>query len=663
MRLANELDIKGEVKNSGGNVTIIAQGNQRALESFLQRLVAIFDIKSYTKEIIDGDYADFKIVHSTNDNEMPFITPDLATCKECEAELFDSNNRRHEHPFISCVNCGPRYTIIKSLPYDRENTTMGIFPMCDDCAEEYTTPQDRRCHAQTIACKTCGPKTNITIQQAIDLLNDSNIIAIKDIGGYHLACKCDSDLANKLREIKGREKKPFAIMFSSISEIEDYCEVSDKERELLQSPARPIVLLQKKKDMPEAICNDSDYIGAFLPCNPIQIMILKEVSPLIMTSANLSGEPIIIDDDEIKKFGVPILSHNREILTPIDDSVVQVNNGKVQFIRRARGYVPLSINIGKKTSKRALCMGSDLKSSFAIINGEYAYPSQYFGDLEDERYYKAYEDNIARFCRLHSFKPDIIIADKHPLYHSAQLFETDVRIQHHLAHAYSVVAEHHIKGDALHFVFDGTGYGDDGAIWGAEVFYNTDRVAHLEYTRMLASDEISKNADLALACYDKSNELINKAVENNINVINSSSMGRLFDAVCAALDIKHYNTYEGECAIALESVARTAAKAYHITPSWNPADIINQIKGANAPRQEVALGFHIMLSELILNTAQQYDTMQITLSGGCFVNRILMTSTTNLLEANGYTVYVNEQVSPGDNGICLGQAYLGTMEE
>lgn len=663
MRLANELEIKGEVKNSGGNVTIIAKANEKALDTLLQRLIAMFKIKSYkTEKLNDKEYNDFKIVHSDNDNDIPFITPDLATCADCEKELKDENNRRYHHPFISCINCGPRYTIINSLPYDRERITMSKFNLCTECNSEYTNANNRRCHAQTIACNNCGPKTNITIEQAVEILNNDKILAIKDIGGYHLACKCKTDIALELRQLKGREKKPFAIMFSSIDEIKQYCKVTKSEEELLTSSARPIVLLEKIKDFPKGICDSSDYIGAFLPCNPIQIMILDKVSPLIMTSANISSEPIIINDNEIKKFGVDILSHDRDILTPLDDSIVQINANKVQFIRRARGYVPLSIDIGIKTNKKLLCMGGDLKSSFCIVNNGYAYPSQYFGDLEDEDYFNVYKSNINRFCNLHSFKPNTIVCDKHPYYHSNEVYKSDIKIQHHLAHAYSVIAEHHLKGDILSFVFDGTGYGDDDAIWGSEVFLNTNRVEHLKYTKMIASDEISKNADLALACYDGSNELINKAIKNNINTVNSSSMGRLFDAVCSALDIKHYNTYEGECAIALERAAKQAKEPFYIEPTFDPKVIINAVKSAYAPKENVALGFHLMLSELILNTAKKYNINQVVLSGGCFVNRILMTNTVSKLEQNGFKVYTNEQVSVGDNGLCLGQAYLASME-
>lgn len=633
------------------------------MNDYFQRLSALFDIKNCKEEIIPcEEYSSFSITHSIGDGEVPFVTPDIATCPQCEAELKNPGNPRYLHPFISCVNCGPRYTIIDCLPYDRENTTMGIFDLCPDCEAEYTNPQDRRCHAQTIACNHCGPTTNITIDDAVNVLKSNGILAIKDIGGYHLACKCRDDIALALRKIKGREKKPFAVMFASIEQIKEYCVVTESEENLLTSPARPIVLLKKKKDLPYQVCGDSDCIGAFLPCNPIQIMILDRVSPLIMTSANISGEPIITDDEEIKKFGVPILSHNRKILTPLDDSVVQINNGKVQFIRRARGYVPLAIKIDTAVREDTLCMGGDLKSAFALVHKDYVYPSQYFGDLEDVAYQDAYKECIQRMCLLHSVKPQRIVCDKHPGYHSSGIYNADKTVQHHLAHAYSVVAEHGLKGDVLSFVFDGTGYGNDGAIWGGEVFFNKERVRHLEYTMMPASDEISKDAQLALECYLGTNPIVNQAVKHNINVVPYSGMGRLFDAVCAMLSIKNYNSYEGECAMALESTAGRAAKPYPISPCWNPGEILEQIKNANAPVEEIALGFHYMLAELILNTARQYNTKQIVLSGGCFVNRILMTTAAKLLTDNGYNVYTNEKVSCGDNGISLGQAYLAAKE-
>ncbi len=670
LRIANDLGIRGQVKNCGGNVEIIITGNNEAADSFIRRLACMFEIKSYKSEIIeDISFDDFKIVHSQNDSQTPFLTPDLATCRQCEAELFDKADRRYMHPFISCVNCGPRYTIMNTLPYDRENITMSQFDLCDDCTSEYTDADNRRCHAQTIACNKCGPTLSMSIDEAVRLLNNGQIIAVKDIGGYHLACRADmSDTVRRLRSIKGREKKPFAIMFKSLEQIKEYCTVNNTEQELLLSAAKPIVLLNKLVDFDDEVCGNSDFTGAFLPCNPIQLMLLDLVSPLVMTSANISGEPIITDDEEIKKFNVPIISHNREILTPLDDSVLQVTANRVQFIRRARGYVPLTIDIGIDAKYDTLAMGGDLKAVFAFHREHYAFLSQYFGDLQDKAVFDTYRKNIDRFKALHSFDNKKTVCDKHPDYYSSSLFDCDMKIQHHKAHIASVIAEHKLNGSVLGFAFDGTGYGDDGAVWGSEVILfdgkEFERKEHLEYTKMLASDEISKNADLALACYLGGNALIDSALKNNINTVFSSSMGRLFDAVSALLDICHYNDYEGQCAIALESCARKARNYYSLTPTLNPIKILNEINEvkSHTSKEELALGFHMMLCELVLSIAKKYNIHQIALSGGVFNNRILSENCIHLLEKNGFLVYINEKVPNGDGGIALGQLYISALE-
>lgn len=675
LRTAKDLDIKGRVKNSGGNVKLIISGKEQALDEFVRRLITMFEIKEYSIDNIeDADFDDFSIVHSTNDNATPFLTPDIATCGECEAELKNKGNRRYNHPFISCVNCGPRYTVINKLPYDRENITMSEFDMCDNCKAEYKSVYDRRCHAQTIACNNCGPVTNISIETAVEILRKGKVLAIKDIGGYHLACDADNpESVKKIREIKGRESKPFAVMFSSIDEIRNYCKVSIKEKELLESPARPIVLLEKIRDFDKSVCGESDYIGAFLPCNPIQIMLLDRISPLVMTSANISGEPIIINDNEINKFGVDVLSHNREILTPIDDSIVRVVAGRTQFIRRARGYVPLSIEIDNCAKADTLCLGGDLKAVFGFHRDKYVFLSQYFGDLENCDVFESYKSNIGRFASLHGFNLSKTVSDAHPDYYSSNICKNSVKIQHHKAHAASVIAEHKLKGKILAFAFDATGYGDDGAVWGSEVFLingkSFKRVEHLKYTKMLASDEISKNGRLALECYLGGNKLVDRALENNINTVLSSSMGRLFDAVCSLLDIKHYNSYEGECACALESAAKKADKAYNLTPSLDPVIILKQIKNAlnTVKKEELALGFHMMLCNLICALAEKYKkeqcVNQIVLSGGVFNNRILTSFAILTLEEKGFSVYINEKVPCGDGGIALGQAYLASLED
>lgn len=675
-RLALEYGVKGQIKNSGGSVELIISKDSQTLDNYIQRLVSMFEIKSYDKKVIeDTEVYDFKIVHSSRDFNTPFITPDLATCADCENELKDKKNRRFQHPFISCVNCGPRYSIINALPYDRENITMSHFEMCEGCRQEYTEPSDRRCHAQTIACNGCGPATNISIEKAAEILENGEILAIKDIGGYHLACKTSAvQGVKKIRELKGREAKPFAVMFSSLQEIEKYCTVNDKERELLLSSARPVVLLEKINDFDKSVCGSSDYIGAFLPCNPIQIMLLDRVSPLVMTSANVSGDPIIIDDEEIKKFGVAVLSHNRDILTPVDDSVLKVTAGRLQFIRRARGYVPLAIEVNKKAGEDTLCLGGDLKAAFAFHRDKYVFMSQHFGDLENAKTLACYKKNISRFAALHSFDMNKIAADRHPNYFSTGLYQADIAVQHHKAHIASVIAEHKLNGKILGFAFDGTGYGDDGAVWGSEVFLFDEaqkvpfeRKEHLEYVKMPASDEISKNADLALSCYLGGDELIDKAVKCNINIVKSSSMGRLFDAVCALLDIRHYNDYEGECACALEGVAKKAKMDYPIDMSLNPVEILNRIKNADASKEELALGFHMMICRLIVSLCEKYrksdGVNQIALSGGTFNNKIITENTIRLLEEKGFDVYINELVPCGDGGLALGQAYIAALEE
>lgn len=675
LAVATDLALTGQVKNSGGSAQIIISGTNQALDEFVRRLIALFDIKHYTDEIIENTaFDDFKIVSSDNDGKTAFLTPDIATCKDCENELHDRSNRRYNHPFISCVNCGPRYTILNTLPYDRENITMSQFPFCRDCTKEYTTTYNRRCHAQTIACNNCGPQTNISIEKAVEILKSGKILAVKDIGGYHLTCKTSAvNAVKEIRRIKGRETKPFAVMFSNLSQIKKYCEVNKKEEKLLLSAARPIVLLKKIKDFDSAVCAGSNCIGAFLPCNPIQIMLLDEVSPLVMTSANISGEPIITDNEEIKKFGVEILSHNREILTPLDDSVVRVVSGRTQFIRRARGYVPLAIDIGITAEKDTLCLGGDLKAVFGFHRNKYVFLSQYFGDLENISVLDCYKKNIERFKNLHGFETEKTVSDAHPNYYSSNIFKNDLKIQHHKAHIASVIAEHKIKEKVLGFAFDGTGYGEDGAVWGGEVILfdgsNFERQEHLEYTKMLASDEVSKNADIALACYLGGNELVEKAIRADINTVNSSSMGRLFDAVCALLDIKHYNTYEGECASELETAAGKADYAYPLTVSLNPVDILREIENAKnkTGKENIALGFHMMICRLILQLSQKYKTLYgitaIALSGGVFNNQIITSNSINLLEENGFKVYINEKVPCGDGGIALGQAYISAISE
>lgn len=670
LRLAARSGLKGQVKNSGGSVEIIINGSKEALDDFVRRLIGLFEIKYYKREPApDRDFDGFKIAASDFDRQTPFITPDLAVCPDCERELADSADRRFMHPFISCVNCGPRYTIISRLPYDRENTAMSSFAMCESCAKEYANSNDRRCHAQTIACRQCGPKLNMSIDSAVHIIKNGGILAVKDTGGYHLACRADlPEAAKKIREFKGREAKPFAVMFKSIDEIHRYCRVNEQQKKLLLSPARPIVLLKKIKDFDPSVCGKSEYTGAFLPCSPVQILLLNKISPLVMTSANISGEPIITSNDEIKKLGVPVLSHDRDILTPVDDSVISVINNKASFIRRARGYVPLAIDIGISAPCDTFAAGGDLKAVFGFHRGRYVFLSQHFGDLESRAAFDCYRENIDSFAALHGFHAEKTACDMHPGYYSAGVYKNSIKIQHHYAHIASVIAEHHLSGEVLGFAFDGTGYGSDGAVWGGEVIYfdgsGFSRPEHLKYTKMPASDEISKNAELALECYLGTNELLNSAIKAGVNTVNSSSMGRLFDAASALLGVCGRNTYEGECAQKLEALAATADKAYMLTPAADPAQLLCEMQSAlkTVPPCEIALGFHLTICEIIKNTALKYGVSRIALSGGVFNNKILTENTIQLLEKNGFSVYTNEKVPCGDGGIALGQLYIAALE-
>ncbi len=671
-RLALKFGISGEIKNSGGVVTVTATGREQALSEFIESLAAAFEIFEYKiTPLPEKTFTGFNIVPSDSAGAPLGMVPDIATCPNCERELFDKNNRRYRHPFISCTACGPRYSIMKALPYDRENTAMAQFPMCRECESEYNETENTRCYAQTIACNDCGPKLNMPIEDAVKILKEGGVIAVKDTGGFHLACRADYPAAVlKIRSIKGREQKPFAVMFQNIEEIEEYCLVSKTERQLLTSPARPIVLLKKKKDMDESVAGNSAFTGAFLPSNPVQLMLLREVSPLIMTSANISGEMMAITDEEASRFNVTLLTHDRAVLTPLDDSVLQVVcENRVQFIRRARGYVPLGIKTSLPKGSEILATGGDLKATFCFAKDSYCYLSASFGDLESVSCTESYQKEIARFKSLFHFKDKNVVSDLHPAYYSANLYKNAVRVQHHTAHAASVMAEHNLKGETLNFVFDGTGYGTDGAIWGAEVFTfdgkNFTRKEHLNPTRMPANDKVAKDAALALKCYTREDKALNKVLDAGAGIVEYTGMGRLFDAVSALLGICDYNDYEGECASKLEGVASTAKTAYEITPTFNPKEIIAEIKrgldaGASVP--SLALGFHQMLVHLLVETAKKYNIHQITLSGGVFINRILTEGALRALQAEGFSVFINEKVPTSDGGIALGQAYMALNE-
>lgn len=689
--LAEKEKITGYVKNKGALVEIVAEGETEALKTFFQRLNFCMtrgaEIWGIEKEEVKTPthYEKFYIEKSTNrDSRLPLVMPDIATCENCRRELFDKNNRRYGHPFISCTVCGPRYSVLNRLSYDRENTVMSEFELCDSCKAEYNEIENPRSYAQTICCNDCGPKLFYTkagepLKCAVSDLQAGKVVAIKDIGGFHFACLANNEGAvENLRLLKLREEKPFAVMFKDIDSIREYATVNDVEAGLLKSDAMPIVLLNKIRDFRGNVSKNSGDIGAMLPSNPVQLMIMSAVSePLVMTSGNVTNEPIITDNETVlnleknSPYLEGVLYHNRGIVTPLDDSVTRVVGGRCQIMRRARGYVPLPIKLPRSAEQNILAMGGDLKSSFCLLKKDFAYMSQHFGDLEDPEVFETYKKNIDHVEKLLNIRHSTVVSDKHPSYFSGGVFDAHIKIQHHKAHVASVIAEHGICGSVLGFAFDGVGYGDDGAVWGGEVFAvrnnEFERVEHLKDVTLFGGDSISKDAKKVLNCYLSEmglcgDENVNAVLKSGVSTFKSSSFGRLFDAVSALLEIECYNDFEGKCAIALEQVARGAKRSADVSISnWDWRTLFENIielkkSGESAPA--IALGFHNAVAKQILETAKRHGIKNVVLSGGVFANRILTEKSIKLLEGNGFNVYINEKVPTNDGGIALGQAYL-----
>ncbi|MDS1028980.1 carbamoyltransferase HypF [Bacillota bacterium LX-D] len=725
-RLATEHGLKGSVANEGGSVHILATGSKESLENFLQDIhrkkplpaeIIHLETRYQEKEVQEDT---FKIVtSSTRDKDLIFIPPDLAICEECRQELFRPDDQRYRHPFISCMLCGPRYTIMDHVPYDRDTTSMVDFPMCDFCYSQYSDSSNRRFHAQTISCHNCGPqliyrplpsgeeiKEQEALEHAAISLKKGEIIAIKGIGGYHLACiPFDETAVLKLRELKVREEKPFAVMFSDIAEIKDYCHVSEFEAHVLSGRERPIVLLEQisnqTKPLAPAVLMDSRFVGAFLPYTPLHYLLLEKTGPLIMTSANLSDEPIIKDDAEIFNLQHPFLSgvlyNKRRIIISIDDSVVKCFKNNTQFLRRARGYVPLPIALGKSTQIDLLACGGELKNTFCLVKRNFAYLSQHIGDLEREENFQAFEKTMLRMEELLEISPSIVSCDLHPNYYTtrfAKKFGLElVQVQHHYAHIAAVMAEKQLDEEVIGVAFDGTGYGTDGKIWGGEFLLcsplDFSRVGHLQYIPLPGGDLSVKEGWKTAYMYlyqagleDTINDgrwpILKAALLNNINMHESSSMGRLFDAVAVILGIRQQASYEGQLAILLENAAAQyllggrELGSYDYTILENDHELvidvfpcIRQMVAEQKQGKEItsiAYRFHRTVAcftvEMCTKLREKYKINKVAISGGVFQNSILFTQTVHDLERQGFEVLYNTKVPPNDGGISLGQAYV-----
>lgn len=781
-RVAEQYHIYGTVKNIGGAVRVAAVGKPHPLRLFLHTITNPEIPHAYVESIeeeecsvasIHGLVQGFRIIPSDESSRRDmFLLPDIGICKDCLGEVFDPKDRRYRYPFNSCVSCGPRFSILKKQPYDRENITMDEFPMCESCKEEYTASGNRRRHAQTIGCPDCGPQLyfksigqaednrirvfnrddsirkslgsgvihddapNISpligdaaLRRAAEILKQGNVIIMKGIGGYHLACRADdSACVSAIRRMKGREEKPLAVLFPNMEAVERHCFLSHKERELLDGDIKPIVLLTEKKEEASHIASEvrgeSTRLGCMLPYTAQHALITSEVGPIVLTSANKSGMPLIYSDSEIWKFAGDvrepllkgILWHDRQILRQMDDSVVQVIDERQQLIRFGRGLAPGSIAVpnGKTyaRNRKILAMGGDLKAAFTLMRGNHAVVSQYFGDLEHVEVQERYAEELIRDKKILHLSHSKVVCDMHPGYYSTRMAEELkmkdsclMEVQHHEAHIASVACEHGITSPCIGIAFDGTGYGTDGAIWGGECFlWNGDgslrRMGHLAYEKLVGGDNAAKDALSTLCCMlnnhglseeadrlSPKNKILRAAQTHNINCMQSSSMGRLFDAVSALLGICTTNSYEGRCAILLEQAARRAfdEKRYGVCMQFELKEeggmllasargifkSIIEAKQANVSDDLIALGFHeavaILIRDLCLFVHRSNADLdkKVLLSGGVFQNRILYHLTYQYLEASGYQVYTNEKLPVGDGGISLGQAYIAglTVEE
>ncbi len=713
-KMALEAGVSGWVKNAGGNAECAFVGDHAKIDALIRAIEARFSIFGKKASAVEPFQAEgFDILESggaPSGAALPrIVPPDAPVCDDCLREMYDPENRRHRHPFISCSACGPRYSILKALPYDRATTTMGAFPMCKVCAGEYARLADRRLHAQTIACPDCGPRLwyeRAGAEQpdpiacaARDILA-GGIVAVKGIGGYHLTCLAQREPAERLRRIKGREGKPFALMFRAMEDIEAVCRVSPEARALVTGFARPIALLPLRGEaFDESVTRGSLDCGCFLPYTPVHHLLMDAVAAggaraLIMTSMNRSGEPLICDGAAARAFApgeiAGILDNDRPIANPLDDSVARVMDGAPQILRRARGYAPLPLPL--PGAGNLVAAGGDLKAACCYLQDGCAYLGPYVGDLEDERCHGRYAAVADGLGALLGARPALAAADMHPRYFSRIWAQRSglpvVPVQHHHAHVASVMAEYGLTR-AVGAAFDGTGYGPDGTVWGGEFLYCEGggfvRAAHLLPVVMAGGDESMRDAEKTAACYWAASglmpayagwDVLGRAIERGINTVRSSSMGRLFDAASAILGICRKNGYEGECAILLEQAAtlalrsgvRPRAMAFEVyeeggvlIADWRP--VIRALSsGGDVPA--LALGFHEAVARLtervLTDLAARRGVKDAALTGGVFQNRLLTELCLTGLRARGLNPLLNRQVPPGDGGISLGQAFIAS---
>lgn len=711
-KLASSLSLGGWVKNTSECVELELIGEEERIEVFLKELTAsspplskIVKVEKIREESFCKDKPPFKILKSEKGESINrdnlWIPPDVGTCDHCLRELFDPKDRRYRYPFINCTNCGPRFSIIVDLPYDRDKTTMRKFKMCKDCEREYQDIEDRRFHAQPNACPKCGPSLRLLdksgkeipgdpIENTVKALKEGKIVAIKGLGGFHLAVDAlNVDAIKELRMRKKRPHKPFALMAFDIERISKFVLLNEEEKKLLSSPSKPIVLLRKKPSpLPEEIAPNNKYLGFMLPYTPLHYLITKEFQALIMTSGNLSDEPIIYKNEDallkLNHIADLFLIHDRDIFTPCDDSIVL--NGSV--IRRARGYTPLPF-VGEEELPQILACGGEEKSSFAISRGNTIILSQYIGDLKDLEAFDRYELLIERFKALFNINPKYVVCDLHPLYLSTKYAEETglplLKVQHHHAHLASCMWENGLKDRVIGIILDGTGYGEDETIWGGEIlvgdFLSFERVAHFKPIPLPGGDKAIREPWRIALSYLKSigrENLIKEAgVSEIIKMLNlginsplSSGCGRLFDAVSAFLGVRKEISYEAQAAIELEGIANEDEESSYSTElllsngkiiiHWRKMweELVQDVI-AEVPPDICSMKFHnYVINSLIEATKIIRSTRginDVVLSGGVFQNQIIFRKTIENLTKSGFKVYYHKEVPTNDQGIAVGQ--------
>ncbi|HUT75693.1 MAG TPA: carbamoyltransferase HypF [Armatimonadota bacterium] len=729
-QLARSLDLGGWVRNSSEGVIIEVEGENGRVEEFVRSLRAqappAADISAITVHpLAPTGEREFTILASAGEQPPePVIPADIATCADCGREVREAGDRRFHYPFTNCTNCGPRFTIIRGIPYDRPHTTMAAFRMCPACQAEYDDPADRRFHAQPNACPRCGPRVALDdrpaaggdpaapVLRAGELLAAGRIVAVKGLGGFHLACDArNADAVRALRRRKGRSDKPFALMVRDLAEAGRLCSISDQERALLQSPQRPIVLLWERPQngIAREVAPHNRYLGVMLPYTPLHALLFETAPPaLVMTSGNLAEEPICHRNDEARaKLGGiadSFLTHDRDIHLPCDDSVARVVAGRPMLVRRSRGYVPRALAL-PQVAPPVLAVGGEERNTFCMIVGDRAVVSQHIGDLDNVETLDYFERGIEHLGALFRWRPEIIAHDLHPEYLSTKYARRRrdcrlVGVQHHHAHAVSVMADAAVQGPVLAACLDGAGYGPDGAVWGGEFLLarltGFDRWAHLAYVPMPGgAAAVRRPARMALAylmrAYPDDAELVARSLMPDLeprevtavmaqaargfNSPPTSSMGRLFDAVSALLGICAEATYTGQPAVELEMAAWQSVGARHALPlrldtsvrPWqiDPAPIIRGVVDdlrAGVERAEIAARFHYTIAALIGDVCERMarDTglTQVALGGGVFQNAYLLELLAKDLPRRGLEPLLHRQVPPNDGGLALGQAVI-----